>query len=304
MKPLLYFLLLLGLPLFAEDDLPDLTPAQIRHMLREARQLYDSEDSEDLINAARIFRAAAGAADPDEVHLDAVRLAEAMAWMQAGQTEAALNAFESIQGFENAVDRARHRNLRGNAHLAAGEQAFAQEEFDAARGHMESAVQSFIESLQDDPASDHTRRNLEIANRRLQHVIDNTPPPPPPEESGENGDSDEDDSEDQQDQPDPTDQSDPSEDASDPSDESDSSDESDKSDPSDPSDESDPADPSDLSDVADAPSTSEPTPDEDLSEEDVQRTLDALLEQERRLRDEILRDRARTLRTPPVEKDW
>lgn len=288
------FLLLLTLPLFAEEVPEDLTPAQVRHLLREARQLYASEEPEDLANAARLFRAAAEAADPEEVHLDAVRLAEAMTWMRADQTERALEAFEHIQGFEDAADRARHRNLRGNAHLAAGEQAFAQEEFDTAKEHMESAIQSFIESLQDDPASEDGKRNLEIANRRLRHVIENTPPPPPPEESGEDDDSEEgeDADPDQTDQPDPTD---PSEDESDPSDEFD---------PSDPSDPADPSDLSDASDLSDDPSASEHTPEEDFSEEEAQRTLDALLEQERRLRDEILRNRNRNLQTVPVEKDW
>jgi len=269
MKGLL--ILLLTLPLFAEDVPEALTPTQVRHLLREARQLYTSEEPEDLANAARMFRAAAEAADPDEVHLDAVRLAEAMAWMQANQTERALEAFEGIQGFEDAADRARHRNLRGNAHLAAGEQAFAQEEFDAAKEHMESAVQSFIESLQDNPASEDGKRNLEIAHRRLQHVIENTPPPPPPDEDGESDDSDEDDAD--PDQTDPTDQTDPS-------------------------------DPTDASEPSETPSASEPLPDEDFSEEEAQRTLDALLEQERRLRDEILRNRNRNLQTVPVEKDW
>jgi hypothetical protein len=288
MKVLL--LLFLTLPLFAEEEPQPLTPAQVRHLLREARQLYTSEEPEDLANAARMFRAAAEAADPDEVHLDAVRLGEAMAWIKANQTEQALEAFERIQGFEDAADRARHRNLRGNAHLAAGEQAFAQEEFEAAKEHMESAVQSFIESLQDNPASEDGKRNLEIAHRRLRHVIENTPPPPPPDESGESEGSDEDDADDQQDQTDPTDQSDPSDE-----DESDPSDESDPTDQSDPIDQTDPSDPSD-------PSASEPLPEEDFSEEEAQRTLDALLEQERRLRDEILRNR--NLQTVPVEKDW
>ncbi|MCH8527410.1 MAG: hypothetical protein LAT79_09695, partial [Kiritimatiellae bacterium] len=66
----------------------------------------------------------------------------------------------------------------------------------------------------------------------------------------------------------------------------------------------DPSDLSDASDLSDDPSASEHTPEEDFSEEEAQRTLDALLEQERRLRDEILRNRNRNLQTVPVEKDW
>lgn len=300
-------LMLLLLPLFAGESSGSLSPAQVRQLLNQAVQHYQSDEKPEPAEAAQLFRAAVENADPGEVHTDAVRLAEAMAWMQAGDPERALEAFEQIQGFEQPAHRARHRHLRGTAHLAAGEQAFAREDFGPAREHMESAVQSFIESLQEDPASDVGKRNLEIAHRRLQHIIDHTPPPPPPDESGEGQNDDTDPSEDAQDSPQhPPDSADPND--SEPPDNSDASDAPDTSDESDTSEESEESDPAGAPDAS-APSearesASSPDLEEDFSEEEAQRTLDALLEQERRLRDEILRNRNRQLQTLPVEKDW
>jgi hypothetical protein len=296
---------LLLLPLIAEEAPEQLTAAQVRALLREARNNYSSEDPEDLALAAQRFALAAQAADPGEVNLDAVRLAEAKAWMKANQSERALEALRKIQGFDRAGDRARHRHLLGGAHLAAGEEALAREEFDAAKEHMEQAVQAFTDSLKEHPVSTEAKENLEIAHRRLQHVIDVTPPPPPGDpESGDDQQEDPEDG-DQEQQPQPQPQEQEQEQGQE---QGQGQEEPETSDPSDPSDESDMPEPAEASDPTDSSGTGEPSgapaPEEplDLTEEETLRTLDALQEQERRQREEILRNRQ--LRRVPVEKDW
>ncbi|MCC5849544.1 MAG: hypothetical protein JJU29_15795 [Verrucomicrobia bacterium] len=331
MKSCLLLLCLLAGPTFAqngtagEQGIPleaaqaeDLTPFQIRHVLREARRLYEAHDEESdpaaLAEAAHAFALAAEKGEPGEVNLDAVRLAEAMAWMRADRPEAALEAFEKIQGFDEAADRARHRLLRGNAHLAAGERAFSQEDFDAAKEQMGEAIESYIASLMDDPASEAAKQNLELAHRRLKFVKDEEGeyeqemPQPGDDEEGEEGkdeegedempprpvdelEGEEDEDGEQVMEPEPDDQ---------PGEEGDET-EADERDPDEDDPEGDPAiaDPGEE----DEPLEGEMAPEvDDLTDEEIESTLNALLEQERRLRDEILRNRHR--RQIPVEKDW
>lgn len=308
MRRALLLLLLAGSAL-AEEPVETLTPAQVRALLREGRSRFDSEDSQDLAEAARMFAAAADAADPGEVHVDAVRLAEAKAWLKADQPQRALEAFEKIQGFERAADRARHRMLRGNAQLLLGEQALAEEDFDAAKELMELAIESFVESLMENPVSEDAKRNLEIANRRLQYVIENEPPPPPPDEEPQEGEDPE-----QQPPEEEPEEQDPSEPESG---EGEPEPQEQESEPQEGEDEGEPQ-PTDPREQEGDPSESQdPAPEwdeqveqpsremeleDDLSEEEVERALDALLEQERRLREQILQNRR--LRRIPVEKDW
>jgi len=308
MKTLILFLLLV-FPLFAEETVETLRPAQVRHLLREARKQYMSEDLQELAEAARIFSAAAEASDPGEVHVDAVRLAEAQAWLKADQHDRALEAFEKIQGFEQAADRARHRLLRGNAQLAMGERALAEENFEAAKDQMNQAIESFVESLMEDPRSADAKRNLEIANRRLQYVIENEPPPPPPEKNPEDQQQEQEKPPEEQEQ---DGQSQPSQGEGEPDEQKQESEPSEGEEPEEPPSpqpqaregEGDPSDPQDEPGEPEEPGETEPTEGdlEDLSEEEAQRTLDALLEQERRLREQILQNRR--IRTIPVEKDW
>jgi len=305
MKRLLLFVLL-ATPGFADEAVEPLSPAQVRALLREARTLYASEDTEELGKSAELFGAAAEAADPGEVHVDAVRLAEAQAWLKADQPQRALEAFEQIQGFEQAADRARHRMLRGNAQLLLGEQALAEEDFEAAKEQMNQAIESFVESLMEDPRSEDAKRNLEIANRRLQYVIENEPPPPEPptkEEDEEKQDPPEEPPpEEQESEPESGEgESEPQEQESDPSEGEDQG----EPQPGDPQEgEGEPSDPQEEPGEPEEPGEAESMEGEldDLSEEEAGRTLDALLEQERRLREEILQNRR--LRTIPVEKDW
>ena len=296
------------------EDVGDLTPFQIRHVLREARRLYeaDEEDADPatLAEAARAFALAAEKGEPGEINLDAVRLAEAMAWMRAERPEDALEAFEKIQGFEAAADRARHRLLRGNAHLAAGERAFSQEDFDTAKEQMGEAIESYIASLMDDPTSEAAKQNLELAHRRLRFVEENEPPPPPPEnQEDEDEDQDQEDGDDEQDQepqpqPGEADESEEGEDDPEPQpgeEEEDDDTRPEEGDPGEDEAEGDPA-PADPGEEDD-PREMEMDPElDDLTDDEIESTLNALLEQERRLRDEILRNRHR--RQIPVEKDW
>ena len=302
----------------AEDPAPEtdtLSPVQVRQLLRDASALYeehaddsDAADPEALTEAARAFARAAREGDPGEVHLDAVRLAEAMAWMRAGQPEQALEAFDRIQGFSETHDRARHRFLRGNAHLAAGEAALSREDFETAKSQMGEAVESFISSLMEDPQAEAAKQNLEIARRRLRWVEENEPPPA--EEDTDPDDQDEEPDDTPQPEippkPEPGDEEEDDPDDDPAPTEAEGEDEGEES-------ETDPADEDETDGEADA-DTGDPAAQEDvdgdpvaedlddLDLEDAVQTLDALLEQERRLREEIIRNRHH--RSIPVEKDW
>lgn len=314
----LLLLTLLAAPFAAahEDGEDHLTPGQVRYLLRQGRRLYEQGEAEAFAEAARTFALAAQHADPAEVHLDAVRLAEAKAWLQADRPDLALNAFEQIQGFDAPADRARHRLLRGNAHLAAGELALAGEDFEAAKEQMEQAIQSLIDALQTDPASEEAKRSLEIAHRRLRYVIDNQPPPPPPE--GGEGDAEQDDEDENQEQePQPQPQPQPEEGEGD-AEEEPGEDDRPQMPPPAPEDQPQDGEPEegegdgDPADAREAPLLEEEVAEHDgpdldldtdnLDEEEARRALEALMEQERRLREQILQNRR--IRTIPVEKDW
>ena len=318
-RVLLILLLATGLRAEESDPEPEtLSRVQIRQLLRDARRLYDAQpeeaDAESRAahaEAARAFARAAEAGDPGEVNLDAVRLAEAMAWMRADQPELALEAFDRIQGFDEALDRARHRFLRGNAHLAAGEAALSREDFEEAKTQMGEAVESLISSLMEDPQAEAAKQNLEVARRRLRWVEENEPPPPPPEEEPGEDDSEEEDTDpdetpppDMPDMPEPQDDEDEQE--TDPDgDEDDGAEAADadaeEGDEGEDEEEAEPGEPEWTEDVDGAAAADDPEFD-DLDMDTAEQTLDALLEQERRLREEIIRNRR--IRTIPVEKDW
>lgn len=314
MKRLLPLLMLATLPAWSETEPREtLSRFQVRQLLRQARNLYndDEVEPEALEETARAFALAAEHGEPGEVNLDAVRFAEAMAWMRANQPERALEAFERIQGFPRADERARHRFHRGNAHLAAGENALSGEDFDTAKEQMSLAIENYIASLLEEPGAEPTKQNLEIARRRLQFVEENAPPPPsvepepgededqeeqdpgeepPPPQPGEEGEEGED--------PDPQPQPQPDPEPGD-EDDTDAPGEEAEQDPAD----GDPADatPDLVEDVEGEAPRDDPDL-EDLTEDEARRTLDWLFEQERRQREDILRNRHR--HRAPVEKDW
>jgi len=315
MKARVLLFVLAAFFLRAEDPAEQpLTRTQIRHLLQQARNLYRDDDAEpeELADAAQAFGLAANQAEPGEVDLDAVRFAEALAWMRTGQPDRALEAFGNIQGFPLPEQRARHRFHRGNAHLAAGEQALTQDDFQSAKQQMEEAIENYIASLQEDPQAESAKQNLEIARRRRRWGEENAPPPPPPEEDGEDDEEseDQDDPEERetpQDMPPPTpeDEQDQEQDAEmqhQPGEDE----EGVQDQPQDGDEETDADDPTpaapDLVEDVDGEAPQDDPDLEDLTEEESRRTLDRLFEQERRRREEILHNRHRD--SPPVEKDW
>lgn len=314
MKRLPFLLLFALLSVRGETEAPEAPEAlsrfQVRQLLRDARGVYEDAEAEPeaFAEAARAFALAAEHGEPGEVNFDAIRFAEALSWMRANQPERALEAFERVEGFPRSGDRARHRFHRGNAHLAAGENALSGEDFESAKAQMTQAIDNYIASLLEDPEAEPAKQNLEIARRRLQFVEENQPPPPPPEP----GDDDEEEEED----PDPAEEPPPPEPGEEGEEGEDDPDASPEPEPGEDDPDEDPGEPGeeDGEDGDPAPATPDLVEDvegeapdddpdlEDLTEDDARRTLDWLFEQERRQREDILRNRHR--HRAPVEKDW
>jgi outer membrane biosynthesis protein TonB len=239
---------------------------------------------------------AATNAVPGEFDADAIRLAEAMAWMKANRPDEALKSFERLKGFDESEERARQRLLKGNAHLAQAEQHVAGEQWDEGIQQATKAAEAFASSLKENAESMEAKRNLEIARDRERTYRLLRPPPtptPPPQPTP-------------QAQPSPTPSPQPSPQGPTPT-----------PDPSasptpQPNGQPSPTPQAEgTPQPQDGDSEQKPEPGEegnageadakDLTEEETERILDALLEQEKRMRDQILR---RNLRQIPVEKDY
>ncbi len=151
--------------------------AAIQQILRQAESDY--EQSEDAAAAERAAESFGGVAslESEDFDADALHLAEAMARLTAGNPEAALQALDRIQGFDEASERARSRLLRGNAHLSLAEAAG--EDFERAEAELGQALNSYVQALKEEPSNPAIRHNLELAQKRLQELLLRKPPPTP-----------------------------------------------------------------------------------------------------------------------------
>lgn len=299
MKRILIILMLCA-GLRAQETAPKTEPfarAQIQQFLREAREAYAAGDPEAQLEAAQRFQALLDQAPEGELNPESLQLAKGMALLKAGKPGEAQQAFEAITGFDDAEERSRLRNLRGQAQMQLAESAVANEQWEEAKKSMEGAVESFTNALRDTPAANHARHNLELSQKRLKEIIEQMPPPQEDQEQDEeDGEQDEEQQEDQGEQ----DQTDPSDEESDSSDKEESPDEEAPAEPSDESDGSDESDNPQPSEPSD-PSPANGEPDEDLDVRQAEQILDAYLEQEKHQRSQILQQRIQSI---PVEKDW
>lgn len=296
----LLLLLWLSTSQFARAETNQVTRAQLDLMLNQAKAQYNAEEpaTEELAEAAERFKAAAELGEPGEYNLDALRLAEGMSLLKAGKPEEALEAMKAIEGFDSPEERSRLRLMRGNAHLAQGTAAAERKQWEPAKEEVGAAIDSFANALIEDPQSEAARHNLELAQRRLEQIKRQQPPPTPthepqptptpgpsptPTPEGDQGQQGDEQQQEEQDQTDP----------SDPSDE-----ESDKSDPSPQDPASGEGEPGEEGEGEGVPA--QPT-NEELDEQQAQQVLDAYLEQEKHQRRQILERRVRPV---PVEKDW
>jgi len=307
MRKLIFIVLtILTTTLLADEEAPStFTRSQIRTLLQQTIELYSSEDQTDLEQAAQNFQALVTDAPEGEMDQDALALAESMAFLKAGQPQKALERLDQIEGFEESKERSQARMMKGNAQRQLSEAAVSSEQWEDATTQMTGAVESYKNALREDSNLVAARQNLELSNKRLQEIIELTPPPPEDQESEdqeENEDDEEtsDDQEQQQNQ-EPGDESDPSDDEqeqdSDPSDPAD--------DQQDPSDQDEPPESEESSEEENADPAGQASegvdPAEELDAKQAEQLLDAALEQEKRQRRQILQQRVRSI---PVEKDW
>jgi tetratricopeptide (TPR) repeat protein len=295
---------LLLLPsLHAQTETNKVTRAGLKMLLNEARQQFNSENEEDFPKAAERFRTVREKGPEGEFDLDALRLAEGLSWLRAGDPERALTTLDDVEGFEDPAERSRHRLLKGNAQVQLAEKKAKEQEWDPAIKQMGEAITSLTHALKENPESEAARYNLELAQRKLKAIQQlkptPTPPPPPtptptpgptptptpkptptPETQG---------------QPTPTPT--PDENNGDQSEQKEpSNEEGEKSEPS----ENNPQD-AEPSDSEQEGSQAEMT-EEEIDAEQARKILEAYLEQEKHQRRQILEQRR--IRTVPVEKDW
>ncbi|MDF3127710.1 hypothetical protein P0Y35_00730 [Kiritimatiellaeota bacterium B1221] len=307
-----------------ETESTTMTRNQIRAFLNETQSLYASEDPKALAEAATRFQALLEQSPEGELSSDALRLAQGMAQIKAGEPEKALQTFSEIEGFEDPLVRGQLRQMKGNAHLKMAQSAMGQMEWKEAKEGMKKAVDAFTNTLRENPEMDAARNNLEFAQKCIREIEEQEPPPSQdPQKQDQEKEDEEKDNQDQQKQ-NPENQQDPSEksEPSDPQEQSDPSDQQEQSDPSDPSEESDqeqeqaqdqesdpsePEDPSEQQDPANASSQNQAGEPNEMSDAEkldaiqAQQILDAALEQEKAQRRLILQGRAESI---PVEKDW
>lgn len=311
MRKLIFLVLtMLTTTLLADEEIPStMTRSQIRSLLEQTIELYLSEEQTDLEQAAQNFQALVADAPEGEMDQDALALAESMAFLKTGQPQKALERLDQIEGFEESKERSQARMMKGNAQRQLSEAAVSSEQWEDATTQMTAAVESYKNALREESNLAAARQNLELSNKRLQEIIELTPPPPEDQESEDQDESDDDeeDSEDQEKQQDQSQDQDPSDESDDqeqdPSDQTDPSD--DQQDPSDPTDPSEPPESEESSEQENAEPTGQASeggdPAEELDAKQAEQLLDAALEQEKRQRRQILQQRVRSI---PVEKDW
>jgi len=302
-----------GLSGYAQSTSPTPTPQPLdRHTLRRAVQgariLYKRGDETDFSSAADAFKAVEASGDTEEFNLDALRLAEGLSRLRGGDPDGALDALNRIQGFPEAEQRGRHRQLKGIAHPQKGQTLAAEADWQAAIEQAQEAIDSLSQSLKETPESDTARKNLELAHQHLADYLARRPPPTPtpqPQPTPTPGPTPEasptptpepsptpEPEQQQGDEPTPTPdpqgdenpQSQQNEGEPDSQEEDSQSQEEQQGDPSDPS-----------------SGTGQESSQEELEAEEARQILDAFQEQEKAQRRELLR---RQIRGIPVEKDW
>lgn len=291
----------------------------LRQRLREAREAFGEDAGEALAEAADHFKAVREQGEEGEFDLDALRLAEGMAHLRAGKPEQALQVLDAVEGFENAPERARHRRLKGLAHMGLAEAAANEERWDDALRDMDEAVSDFTRSLKETPDDEASRHNLELAHRRRREIEQQKPPPPPESEDQENEDEQDQDEQDQDEQEQDEQERDEQEQDSEEQDgesqdeeetqpeeqegDESSADEEGEQDPQDAEGEGEPRSADEPEGEADPSAAGEPG-EEEVDAREAARILEAYLEQEKRQRRQLLEEQMRRLRRQPVEKDW
>lgn len=292
-----------------EESTDSLTSRDAWRGLDEAVRLYQEGEFE---QAATLFQHLRQQAPEGEFDPDAVRLAEARAWMQSGDPAKTLETLEGVEGFE--VDRlqAETRILEGNAAYQIAEQALSQQDPAAAKENAERALERFRNALSVDPRNETAAHNLELTQRFVEQI-----PEPPPQENEEDQENDQQeeqedsqdqeqqqqqDSQEQQQQDSEDQEQQPEQDSQEQQEDQESQDQPEQDQPdsdkasSEEQEQPSPEDP-------DSSNRSEPTEQEiqEFSEEQARQLLDTYDEQERRQRRQFLEQRVRTI---PVEKDW
>jgi outer membrane biosynthesis protein TonB len=311
--------LLIALPLSAQTT-NTLSRTQIQGVLRGAREAYVKEDPEMASIAAQAFGSVAETNDDKEYNLEALRLAEGMAHLKGNDPASALKALEQIKGFDSPGERARLRLMRGNAHFALGNQAAEAKKWDEAKTQMGKAIENQVQSLIEMPSSEEARHNLELSRRRLAEIIRQQPPPPPtptpqptptptpkpsPTPTPQPGQKPTPTPEPQPSPtPDPNATPTPSPSGTPTPDPNATPTPSPNGTPTpDPNATSEPrdGDPSNPDEKKDPQEASAAEKGEGLDPKEAERILDAFLEQEKNQRDQILKQRIRSV---PVDKDW
>jgi len=311
-KSVVPFLLCLVLPVFAQDEVEKpISRKETKDQLDQASLSYQEGEYG---AAADIFSMLRDEAPEGELDPDALRLAEGLSWLKSGDADKAMDALESVEGFDVDSLRSQKRLTQGNAAYQLAQQALEAQDLETAKEKSETAQNLYRSALQVNPRNQDAAHNLELTQRFIQEL-----PEPPPQENQdqedsenqensekqqdqeqqnsqdqENQDQENQDSQDQQNQ-DQEDQQQESEDPqNDQEEEQDSQDEQDQSQGSEGEQEQE-SEPSEGTEP-----TEQPLP-EDYSEEQAQTILDTYDEQERRQRRQFLQQRVRTI---PVEKDW
>jgi hypothetical protein len=283
---------------------------QLRKVLQEASTDYQKAGKDSLNAAAARFRAVREQGPEGEYDPDALRLAEGMSLLQAGDPQQALGVLEEVEGFEEPEDRARLRRLKGVARMQSAEAAVAAEQWDEAEQGMQEAITSFTNALKAQPDSADNRLNLELSRQRLHEIQQArpTPTPTPPPQPTPTPDP----------QSTPTPEPEDSPDQQESSGQQDNTQEQPQATPTpDPESQSEPeesaseeSDPEENQESEGSEQEAEPQSGQqaELSEEEVdaqeaERILEAYLEQEKRQRRQILEQQQRS-QNRPVEKDW
>ncbi len=290
-----------------EENVPSLE--SLRQALRNARHQY-REGSEGFDAAAETFQEVEASEDDQEFNLDALRLAQGLSRLQAGNPDGALEALNRIQGFPEADERSRHRLLKGVAHLEKGAALAKRAQWEDAISEARNGIESLSESLRDRPDSEVIRKNLELAHRQLERYLARRPPPtptptpeptptptptPPPESTPTP-------TPEPTPTPDPEDQN-PQDPTPTPDPEGQQSPESQQNQGEEDSQQQEPqsGDPQQDESADETNAEQQQQRQEELEAEEARQLLDAFQQQEKAQRRELLR---RKIRGIPVEKDW
>ncbi|MGA0333727.1 MAG: hypothetical protein ACO3NW_07210 [Kiritimatiellia bacterium] len=318
---LLFLFMLQGWFLQAQElESTTMTRNQIRAFLEETKNLYGDENKESHAEAAGRFKALQEQTPEGEMNLDALRLARGMSHLKAGDPDAALKALSEIEGFEDPVLRGQHRQMRGNAQMQLAEAAVSAEDWQNAESKMEAAVESFQNALRENPEEEASRINLELAQKRLQEIVEMKPPPPPQEDQNQQDQNEEkeqqpQDNEQRPQNQDPSQEQEKNQDSESapenepeqagPQDQESQNGESSEQDSPDENPSSDQSGsderPESAADGEPQERPGEPSGEEQLDARQAEQILDAALEQEKLQRRQLLQQRIQVV---PVEKDW